>query len=209
MSFDSPTDDGVKHRVSRISQKHRLEDTTSRFSQSIERGEQHTLSSYPKMISRALPNLSFTHNSVMVAPKDTNLAVTEPSGAEMVVISKGCSPKGIRLEFRQYGNQKEVEIGDAHNLLRAQQSTESKHQPRQRTQHATSGYAEFDLEMEMPWIAKGLQNFFISIVGSLLELEMHCGFSGWLIVALARATQAFSASFVSNRNAGSVVRIVI
>jgi hypothetical protein len=33
--------------------------------------------------------LSFTHNSVKVAPKDTNLAVTDPSGEEIVVKSNG------------------------------------------------------------------------------------------------------------------------
>lgn len=48
-----------------------------------------TLSSYPRMISLGFPNLSFTQSSVIVAPKETNLAVTEPSGAEMVVRSKG------------------------------------------------------------------------------------------------------------------------
>lgn len=43
------------------------------------------------IISRGFPNLSLTHSSVMVAPKDTNFAVIEPSGADMVVTSKGCN----------------------------------------------------------------------------------------------------------------------
>lgn len=41
------------------------------------------------MMSRGFPNLSFTQSSVIVAPKDTNFAVMEPSGAESVVTSKG------------------------------------------------------------------------------------------------------------------------
>lgn len=48
-----------------------------------------TLSSYPRMMSRALPSLSFTHSSVIVAPKETNFAVIEPSGAAIVVTSNG------------------------------------------------------------------------------------------------------------------------
>lgn len=42
------------------------------------------------MMSRAFPSRSFTHSSVIVAPNDTNFAVTDPSGAVSVVRSNGC-----------------------------------------------------------------------------------------------------------------------
>lgn len=41
------------------------------------------------MMSRVFPSRSFTHSSVIVAPNDTNFAVTEPSGAVNVVRSNG------------------------------------------------------------------------------------------------------------------------
>ena len=40
-------------------------------------------------MSLGLPSRSFTHSSVSVAPKETNFAVIDPSGALSVVTSKG------------------------------------------------------------------------------------------------------------------------
>ena len=84
------------------------------------------------MMSLAFPSLSFTHSSVIVAPKETNFAVIDPSGAVSVVRSNGCVCDGNDSD-QHFGTDSKTErevahpVRSQHRLRRESDSDQQAH----------------------------------------------------------------------------------